>query len=52
MDTFSDHSIFISLHFQINPLQTAYSNVSVSMLVFNCKIRKAVGKGKTCMEVA
>ena len=39
MDTFSNRSVFISLHFQIDPLWIAYSNVCVFMIVssFPCK---------------
>ena len=33
-DTFSNRSVFISLHFQIVPLWFAYSNVCVFIIVF------------------
>ena len=37
-DAFSNRSVFISSRFQIDPLWTAYSNIYVSMTIFNVSL--------------
>ena len=41
-DTFSNHSVFILLHFQIDPLWIAYSNDYVSMIVSSLPCKQKV----------
>ena len=44
-DMFSNSSVFISLHFQINPLWIAYLNVCIFMIIFIISMRT----GETAM---